>query len=102
MTPPRLGPVEPVLDLDLRRDDITTIVWATGFRRPYPWLRVPVLDGRGEIAQRHGLTSEPGLYVLGQRFQHRRDANFIDGVRHDAAYVGRHIASRVRSHRRVA
>ncbi len=34
----------------------------------------------------NGAASPPstGLYVLGQRFQHRRDSNFIDGVRHDA------------------
>ena len=44
----------------------------------------------------------PGLYVLGQRFQHRRDSNFIDGVRHDAAHVARHIASRLQSHEPIA
>ena len=31
---------------------------------------------------------------MGQRFQHRRDSNFIDGVRHDAAYLAEHIADR--------
>jgi putative flavoprotein involved in K+ transport len=73
--------------LDLRSRGVSTVVWATGFTRPYPWLHVPVLDRAGEIHQRRGLTPVPGLYVLGQRFQHRRDSNFIDGVRHDAAYV---------------
>ena len=43
-----------------------------------------------------------GLYVLGQRFQHRGDSNFIDGVRHDAAHVARHIASRLQSHEPIA
>ena len=41
--------------LDLRR--VGAIVWATGFRRSYPWLHVPgVLDRRGEIVQRRGGT----------------------------------------------
>jgi hypothetical protein len=31
---------------------------------------------------------------MGQRFQDRRDSNFIDGVRHDAAYLAGHIADR--------
>jgi hypothetical protein len=31
---------------------------------------------------------------MGQRFQYRRDSNFIDGVRHDAAYLAGHIANR--------
>jgi putative flavoprotein involved in K+ transport len=78
-------------ELDLRDRNITSVVWATGFTRPYPWLQVPVLDHSGEIRQRRGVTPVPGLYVLGQRFQHRRDSNFIDGVRHDAAYLAEHI-----------
>jgi putative flavoprotein involved in K+ transport len=82
--------------LHLRRAGITSIVWATGFTRRYPWLEVPVLDGRGEIRQRRGVTPVPGLYVLGQRFQHRRDANFIDGVRHDAAFVTQHLTDHQR------
>ncbi len=79
--------------LHLRRGGIGTVVWATGFTRDYPWLHVPVLDGRGEIRQRRGITPVPGLYVLGQRFQHRRDSNFIDGVRHDAAHLAHHMAA---------
>jgi putative flavoprotein involved in K+ transport len=61
-----------------------------------------VLDQRGEIAQRRGITPHAGLYVLGQRFQHRGDSNFIDGVRHDAAHVARHITSRLQSHEPIA
>jgi putative flavoprotein involved in K+ transport len=82
----------PPRHLDLRRAGFSTVIWATGFTRTYPWLRVPVLDARGEIRQRRGVTPVPGLYVLGQRFQHRRNSNFIDGVRHDAAVVVDHIS----------
>jgi putative flavoprotein involved in K+ transport len=87
--------------LDLAASGISTVVWATGYRRPYPWLQVPVLDAHGEIRQRRGVTPVPGLYVMGQRFQHRRSSNFIDGVRHDAAYVSEHLA-RSRQLRRLA
>jgi putative flavoprotein involved in K+ transport len=88
----RLRATEPVTRLDAGAAGIGTVVWATGYRRSYPWLQVPVLDERGEIIQRRGVTPVDGLYVLGQRFQHRRDSNFIDGVRHDAAYVTGRIA----------
>ena len=47
----------------------------------------------GEIRQRRGVTAVPGLYVLGQRFQHRRSSNFIDGVGRDAAFVADHLAA---------
>jgi putative flavoprotein involved in K+ transport len=79
-------------ELDLRAEGITSVVWATGHRRNYDWLQVPVLDASGEIRQRRGVTPVPGLYVLGQRFQHRRSSNFIGGVGRDATFVADHIA----------
>jgi putative flavoprotein involved in K+ transport len=83
--------------LDLKRRGITTLIWATGHRRSYPWLHLPVLDATGEIRQRHGVTPVPGLYVLGQRFQRHRNSNFIDGVGRDAASVADHLTHRTTS-----
>jgi putative flavoprotein involved in K+ transport len=80
--------------LDLAARGVTSVIWATGHRRTYPWLHVPVLDDRGEIRQRRGVTPIPGLYVLGQRFQHTRRSNFIDGVGADAAFVADHLVGR--------
>jgi putative flavoprotein involved in K+ transport len=79
-------------EIDLATAGIRTVVWATGYRRAYPWLRVPVLDGAGEIRQTAGITPWPGLYVLGMNFQRRRNSSFIDGVGDDAAFVTTHLA----------
>jgi len=88
-------PVEdrPLTGLRLQASGISTVVWATGYRRCYPWLQVPVLDGAGEIRQSRGVTSFPGLYTVGQRWQSRRNSSFIDGARHDAALVAEHVAA---------
>jgi putative flavoprotein involved in K+ transport len=91
---PAVAATRAVPDLDLRTAGIRTVVWATGYRRSYPWLQLPVLDAFGEIRQRRGRTPVPGLYVLGQRFQHYRSSNFIGGVGRDAAFVADHIAGR--------
>jgi len=80
--------------IDLAAVGIETIVWATGYRRGYEWLDLPLLDHRGEIAQHRGVTCIPGAYVLGQRFQHFRNSNFIDGVGRDATFVAEHICRR--------
>lgn len=77
--------------LDLHRAGIATVVWATGYRPWYPWLRVPVLDAGGRLRHRRGVTPAPGLFAIGLRFQHRRNATFIDGARHDAEFVADHI-----------
>jgi putative flavoprotein involved in K+ transport len=82
--------------LDLGDAGITSVVWATGYRRAYPWLHVPVLGDDGEIRQRRGVTPVPGLYVLGQRFQHFRSSNFIEGVGRDAEFVADHLVRRPR------
>lgn len=78
--------------LDLKAEGIHTVLWATGFRPDYSWLRVPaVLDGAGEIIHDGGVTPAPGLYVLGLRFLRRRRSSFIDGVGRDADELAEHV-----------
>lgn len=78
--------------VDLKAERIGTVMWATGYRRAYPWLHVPVLDPRGEITHERGTTPVSGLYVLGLNFQRRRNSSFIDGVGDDARVIAHHIA----------
>ena len=80
--------------LDLDAEGITTVIWATGYRRAYPWLHVPVIDRSGEIVHDGGVTPVFGLYVLGLNFQRRRHSSFIDGVGADALDIAQHIAGR--------
>lgn len=87
--------------LNLRDSGVDTVVWATGYRREYPWLHIPVLDAKGEIIQRGGVTARPGLYVLGLHFMRRRNSAFLDGVGADAADLANHIIQR-RARRFVA
>jgi len=90
---------EPVLlaaeqtTLDLRRAGIRTVLWATGYIRRYPWLRVPVLNAHGEIRHRGGIASYQGLYVLGLNFMRRRRSHFIEGCGRDAAELAPMIES---------
>jgi putative flavoprotein involved in K+ transport len=79
---------------ELALDGFGTILWATGYRRAYPWLQVPVLDGAGEIVHDRGATPSPGLYVLGLRFQRRRSSHLIGGVGDDARALADHLIAR--------
>ncbi len=80
--------------VDLRRLGISTVIWATGYRRAYPWLHVPVVGADGEIVHRRGVTGVPGLYALGLRFQYRRNSHFVGGVGKDARFLATHILAR--------
>jgi putative flavoprotein involved in K+ transport len=91
-----------VTRLNLAAENIRTVIIAAGYRPDHRWLRVPVLEPDGSIRQQRGVTPAPGLYVVGQYFQHRRDSGFIDGVRHDARYVVDHLLGRGDRDRRFA
>jgi putative flavoprotein involved in K+ transport len=88
-------PPSPPSELDLRAERIDTIIVAAGFRPHHPWLHLPVLGPDGTIRQRRGVTAAPGVYTVGQRFQHRRDSGLVVGARHDAAHVVDLITGRV-------
>ena len=92
----------PVTRLNLASENIRTMIVAAGYRPDHRWLRVPVLEPDGSIRQHRGVTPAPGLYVVGQYFQHRRDSGFIGGVRHDARYVVDHLLGRGDRDRRFA
>jgi putative flavoprotein involved in K+ transport len=95
-----VGDIEPIASaifdspeqtIDLEAEGISTIVWATGFTRRYPWLKVPVIDPCAGVLHREGVTAAPGLYILGLRFMRRRKSSFIDGVGDDAAALADHM-----------
>ena len=82
----------PVLQLDLNRAGINSIVWATGFRQDYSWLKVDACDEQGIPKHERGISSEPGVYFLGLPWQSRRGSSFIWGVWHDARFIADQIA----------
>src|SRR5262249_37797291 len=93
---PFLWPPDSPTTMDLDAEGIRSVIWATGFRRRYPWLQVPVLDEAGEIRHDGGITPLPGLYVIGLSFLPRRKSTFIDGVGQDARELTAHLAERLR------
>ncbi|VVO76787.1 putative oxidoreductase CzcO [Pseudomonas fluorescens] len=83
---------QPILELDLAKAGVTSIIWATGFATDYSWLNVDAFDDKGKPQHQRGVSSEPGVYFLGLPWQSRRGSSFIWGVWHDAKYVADHIA----------
>lgn len=86
-------PENPQLTLHLERSRIRTIVWATGFKPDYPWLKVPVLDRKGAIQHHGGITESAGLYVVGLPVLRRRKSSFIHGAEDDARDITDHLAA---------
>ena len=83
---------QPLLELDLAKAGVSTIIWATGYSVDYSWLQVDAFDANGKPQHQRGVSSEAGVYFLGLPWQSRRGSSFIWGVWHDAKYVADHIA----------
>jgi len=81
----------PVL-ADGRVLDVANVIWATGFRRDYGWIDLPVLDGDGDPVHERGVAAEPGLYFVGLDFMYAATSENVGGVGRDARHVARHIA----------
>src|SRR5688572_26795591 len=86
----------PILELDLRAAGITSIIWATGFGNDYDWLKLPLLDERGEPSHERGVTQFPGIYFLGLRWLYKQKSAFLSygGPAEDAAYLAEQITAR--------
>jgi putative flavoprotein involved in K+ transport len=75
----------PVLE-EGRTLDVRNVIWCTGYDNGLSWIDLPIFDERGEPRQTSGLVErEPGLYFVGQQFQHAMSSTMIHGVGRDAA-----------------
>jgi putative flavoprotein involved in K+ transport len=80
------------LELDLTSGQITTVLWATGFRPDHSWLDIPVRDRTGGIRHDGGVvTGAPGLYVLGLPVLRTRASTYIHGTATDTDALAGHL-----------
>src|SRR5699024_8794815 len=83
---------QPITELDLAATGINTSLWATGFRTDFSWLDVDAFDAEGKPQHLRGVSSEPGIYLLGLPWQSCRGYSSIWGVWHDAKHIADHIS----------
>jgi putative flavoprotein involved in K+ transport len=71
---------------------LDAVIWATGYRPDYSWIRLPVFDD-GRLRHRRGVTEVPGLFFLGLTWQYTRGSALIGWVRDDAEFIAERIAA---------
>lgn len=81
----------PILELNVAEANITSIIWASGFKRDYSWIDLDIFDEHGNPIHEAGVSKEPGIYFLGLPFQTRRRSSFLFGVWYDAKYIADYI-----------
>jgi hypothetical protein len=73
---------------------ITSVVWCSGFRYDFAWVKLPILNDSGEPLHERGVTQYPGLYFLGLRRTYALSSALLAGVGNDAAFIADHIVAR--------
>jgi putative flavoprotein involved in K+ transport len=73
--------------LDLAAGPVATIVWATGFRADWSWVDVPGFAATGHPTHARGVTSVPGLYVVGLPWLHTWGSSRFAGIARDAEHI---------------
>ncbi len=82
---------QPILEMELVKENITSIIWASGFEQDYSWLEVDAFDDQGRPRQKLGTSNEIGVYFIGLPYLTARGSSFIWGVWHDAKRIANHI-----------
>jgi len=94
---PRL-PHPRIASLDPDRVGITTVIWCTGFRGDFSWVRVPgVIDEHGTPIHKNGVAPVAGMYFAGLDFAVSRRSGTILAIDEEANRFGNLIYARCSS-----
>jgi putative flavoprotein involved in K+ transport len=74
-------------ELNLGREEISTIIWATGYALDYGWLDAPIVDELGYPRNTRGVAAVPGLYFLGLLWQHSQASASLVGPALDGPHL---------------
>ncbi|HEY7052250.1 MAG TPA: NAD(P)/FAD-dependent oxidoreductase [Mycobacterium sp.] len=74
--------------------EFDAVIWATGYSTDHSWIDIPAAkDDHGRLRHTRGLTTSPGLYVLGLTWQHTRGSALLGWIGADAAYLTQRITA---------
>ena len=86
--------VETRTELDASKEGIGAVIWTSGYRPDYRWLKLPVVDDMGFPVQRDGASEVPGLYFAGVHWMRKLKSSILYGVAEDAELVATQIIGR--------
>jgi len=85
--------VPKLTEVDLLKQSISTVIWATGFKPNYSWIDLPVFDQAKTPIYHRGVTQVEGFYFLGLHRLYTLKSGSLFGVGEDAAFILKNIKS---------
>jgi putative flavoprotein involved in K+ transport len=91
--------LDPPPSLDLRAEEVGSVVWCTGFGGDFSWLDPALVGADGLSRHEDGAAPVPGLWYLGLRWLRRRASGILFGFPGDAAWVADAVKAHLGSRR---
>jgi putative flavoprotein involved in K+ transport len=76
-----------VTSLNLIENNITSIIWTTGFVGNFSYLKIPIFNEDKTLKHHDGISDTEGLYFLGLPWLRKRKSGIILGIREDAEFI---------------
>jgi len=76
-----------ITSLNFEKDNIKSIIWCTGFKGDFSYIKLPVFDEEGNVRQKDGEAVIPGLYFLGLPWLRNRKSVILYGTKQDAEFI---------------
>ena len=73
--------------VDLLAENVSAIIWATGYSNDFSLVQLPLLDSYGFPSTDRGVTHYPGLYFLGLQWMNKFKSGFLMGIGESAQYL---------------
>jgi putative flavoprotein involved in K+ transport len=84
---PDLGGSDELDELDIGAAGVSTVIWCTGYRGDFSWIRHDIFDERGLPHHEDGVGTIPGLYFAGFPWLSSRKSGILYGVTEDASRI---------------
>ena len=81
--------------LDLADRGVRSVIFTTGFRADFSWLRLPVVGSDGSVTHEQGRAPVDGLWFAGLLWMRMRKSGIILGAMDDSAHIAAQVAARV-------
>jgi len=76
-----------ITSLDLKKNNINTIIWSTGFDHDHSYIKLPVFDDAGKLIHKDGIPEFAGIYFLGYPWLRTRKSPILFGIIEDVKFV---------------
>ena len=88
-----------ITSLNLSENNITSIIWSTGFDADFSYIKLPIFDTNGKLIHKDGIPELPGLYFIGYPWLRSRKSTILFGIIDDAeSIVAKMLADLKQSH----